>query len=129
MGKAAFVTFKDSEITLSMVKWSAIRKVLLVLGRKSGIISRFSPTLFVPSHECAVYDGGPRQVFQKTPYIIFYFANKNTAQMEFEKLRGTLQNYGLYGGLSKYIRQNIENRNIGSVDHVNFREELLRLTR
>jgi hypothetical protein len=96
MGKWAVVTLEDSVITLSMVKWGALRRAVLVLGRKSGVISRFSPTLFIPSYECAVYDGGPRQLLRKLPRVTFYFANQNTAQTEFEELRGALQKDGVH---------------------------------
>jgi hypothetical protein len=127
MGKVAIVTFENSQITLSMVKWSVLRKALLFLGRKLGAISRFSPTVFVPSYECAVYDGGPRSVFHKLPCFTFYFADRRLAQTKFEELKGALQNCGLYDGLTKYLRENIGNANLGWVDRVNWFEEALRL--
>jgi hypothetical protein len=107
------VAFEGSDITLSMVEWGVIRRSALFLGRKFRSVRRTSPTLFVPSHEVAIYDGSPEVVFSKKPYITFYFAKKEIAQTKFEELVGIMQKGGLYGGLLSAFMGNGDPREQG----------------
>jgi hypothetical protein len=98
MGKFAVVEFEGSEITLSMVKWGAIRRSALRLSTSFG-----SGCRFVPSHELAIYEGGRKVVWSKVPYIVFYFADKKIAETKFEQLVALMRKVGI-SGVSGFMR-------------------------
>jgi hypothetical protein len=108
MDKVAFVIFEGSEITLGMAKWSALRRAALFFGMRLGLLSRLSPTLFVPAYEIGIYDCGPNRAFSKQPYLAFYFANEKIAQRKFQELSALLQERGLH---SEPLSVFIENGN------------------
>jgi hypothetical protein len=64
MGEVRMASYEGSEITLSMVKWGAVRRLLLSLGKRFRLVNRFSIALFVPRYEIALYEGNPGVVFQ-----------------------------------------------------------------
>jgi len=104
VGKVAVVNHERSEITLSMVKWGPLRRLMLSFGEKRGIVDGHSITPFVPKYEIAIYDGGPQVVFSQKPYIIFYYPDASTAFRKWGELATIFEKGGLYGSqLSNFI--------------------------
>jgi hypothetical protein len=112
MAKVAVVRYRGSEITLSMVRWRA-RRLALFLGKKLGLISRFSIALFIPKYEIAIYDG-PKAVFSEKPYIIFYYPTAKIAFQKWAELRAIIAAEGPFG-IGDFIR-NGEPREQGQSD-------------
>lgn len=97
MGEVRIASYEGSEITLSMVKWVAVRRWLLSLGKRVRLVNRFSIALFVPRYEIALYEGNPGVVFSNRPFIIFYYPNQAIARTKLEELVGVVQQGELLG--------------------------------
>jgi hypothetical protein len=123
MGKVGVLNHGEAEITLSMARWRA-RRLALFLGKKFGIINRFSIALFVPKYEIAVYDGGRRAVFSRKPVYIFYYPDANVALKKWDELTAILTAEGLYG-VADFIRAG-RPREQGLVSNLDFDAELKR---
>jgi hypothetical protein len=123
MRKVAVLNHGGAEITLSMVRWRA-RRLALFLGKKLGIINRFSIALFVPKYEIAVYDGGPSAVFSRKPVYIFYYPDAAIALRKWDELSSILTAEGVYG-LADFIRGG-HPREQGLVSNLDFDAELKR---
>ena len=105
MGEIRIASYEGSEITLSMVKWGAIRRSLLYLGKRFRFVNRFSVALFVPRYEIALYKGNPRVVFSKRPSIVFYYPDKAIALAKLEELVTIVQQGGILGKpLQEFLR-------------------------
>jgi len=102
MGELVTVTHKGSEITLSMIKWGALRRMVLSQTLRS---SPSAPTLFVPRYEVAIYNGSPKTVVSTKPTYVFYFPDQETAYEKWDELVEAIKHDGLYGeGLQQLIR-------------------------
>jgi hypothetical protein len=77
MGKLATVTHEGSEIILSMIKWGALRRMMLScmhpINARLGV---GSPTQFIPQYEIAIYDGSSKVVFPSNPHSFFIIRTK-----------------------------------------------------
>ena len=126
MGKFAVVRHRETEITLSMVKWGITRRFALLWGKKLGIINRFYIALFIPKYEIAVYEGGPPLValFHK-PVYIFYYPDRMIAFRKWDELASILEREGIFG-TADFIRAG-HPRQQGLVSNLNFEERLNRL--
>jgi hypothetical protein len=105
MGAVRIASYEGSEITLSMVKWGAVRRSLLFLAKRFRLVNRFSVALFVPRYEIALYEGNPRVVFSKRPFIIFYYPDEVIARAKLEEIVTLVQQGGLLGKpLQEFLR-------------------------
>lgn len=105
MGDVRIASYEGSEITLSMVKWGAVRRSLLFLAKRFRLVNRFSIALFVPRYEIALYEGNPRVVFSKRLFIIFYYPDQAIARTKLEELVTLVEQGGLLGKpLQEFLR-------------------------
>ena len=101
MGKLATVAHEGSEITLSMIKWGALRRML---NSRSTIFGAVAPTPFIPQYEIAIYDGSSKAIFSKKPIFIFFYPDKETALEKWDELVEIIEQGGLYGKTEEFIR-------------------------
>ena len=125
MRKFAIVRHSEAEITLSMVRWGWVRRLALFWGKKLGIINRFFIALFIPTHEIAVYEGGPKVVFSQKPLYIFYYPDAGIASRKWDELVSILEREGIFG-TADFIGAG-EPREQGLVSNLNFEKRLNRL--
>ena len=101
----AVVRYRNSEIALSLVSWSAFRRLSFFLAKKLGLINRLDVALFVPSCEIAIFDGDPSVVPLKKPFIVFYYPDHEAARRKLDELASLVQEGGLTGApLTTFIR-------------------------
>lgn len=92
------IIYQDHSVTISMIKWSEIRKIILWICRSVGLVKRHAiPTPFIPAYEIAVYDGSPDIVPEKSPEVLFYFLNKSIAMNKFSELELCIAEGGALG--------------------------------
>jgi hypothetical protein len=105
MGNLTVITHKGSQITLSMIKWGALRKFRLAVLKRFGFMNRLQVAVFIPHYEIAIFEGEPSVVFSKKPFMIFYFPNHKIAQEKFNEIAALIQREGLHGkSITAFIR-------------------------
>jgi hypothetical protein len=124
MGKVAVLNHGKTEITLRMIRWRT-RRVALFLGKKFGLINRFSIALFVPKYEIDVFDSSRKAIFSQKPVYIFYYPSADIALRKWDELTSLLAVEGLYG-IADFIRAG-HPREQGLVSNLDFDAELRRL--
>jgi hypothetical protein len=92
MGELVTVAHDGSEITLSMIKWGAVRRWMLSKTRGSD-----APARFVPEYEIAIYEGSPKVVLSKNPIFKFFYRDKETALEKLDELAAIIKQDGLNG--------------------------------
>lgn len=121
MGKVAVLKHAGDEITLSMVKWR-VRRPLLSLGKKLGLINRFYIALFVPKYEIAIFKGAKTWVLLSKPTDIFYYPDADIAHRKWGELKSILTADGIYG-LADFIGD-ASSAEQGHVSNLDFHAEL-----
>ena len=81
--------------------------------------------LFIPTHEIAVYEGGPKVVFSQKPLYIFYYPDAVIASKKWDELASILEREGIFG-TADFIRAG-DPREQGLISNLNFEEHLNRL--
>ena len=118
MGEVAVINYEGSEITMSLIKWGILRRAMTSIGM---MLSRFfggAPPKFVPAYELALYGGSPSTVFREQPYIVFYFANRQIAEMKFEELKQELQTVGLLSAISASLKKIVNDREPDKINYM-----------
>lgn len=98
MGRVAVVKHYDSDITLSMVKWGFLRRVVFggtrTLKQRARALKKHLIT-FTPTNELAVYDGPKEAAWREKPYAVFYFADEAVANAKFDQLKEEAEREGI----------------------------------
>lgn len=93
MGELATITHEGTEITVSMIKWGAFRR--MALSRMH--INPDAPARFVPQYEIAIYKGSPKAVVSSKPVYVFYYPDRDVAFEKWLELTANLKSCGLHG--------------------------------
>jgi hypothetical protein len=106
MGKFAVIDHAGSTITLSMIKFGPLRRILLRVAKKLRLVERYRFPLFTPKYELAVFDGGRKAVSSlHTPYLVFYYPDAGTAIRKWAELAAAVKQGGLHGNeIIQFIR-------------------------
>lgn len=83
--------YEGSEITLSMVKWGAVRRSVRFLEKEFRLANPLCTPPFVPHYEIALFEGNPCRVLSKRPFIVFYYQEEAIARAKLEELIALVQ--------------------------------------
>jgi hypothetical protein len=86
MGKVAVVDHAGKRITLSLIRFGPLKRLLWRCGKRFGMIKSYEWAIFTPRYEIGVFDGSPRVLSSNMPHYIFYYPDADTANRKWSEL-------------------------------------------